>query len=255
MWECPDFLDVPRREAKPRRAGLTHVLDKGMPIPALEALLAQAGDLIDFVKVGWGIGYVDRTLKDRVALCHSAGIIVSLGGTLLEVAVHQGRLRELRRWAEQVGVDAVEVSNGLNLLSGDEKTGLVRALAEDFTVLAEAGAKDGNVPVVAEQWLSEMEADLAAGARWVVAEGRESGTVGLYHPDGSVRTDLVDLLATGLGPERIIFEAPRRAQQAWLIRRFGAEINLGNVAPEEVLAAETLRLGLRAATAVPGGGR
>jgi phosphosulfolactate synthase len=249
MWECPDFLDLPERPAKPRRLGLTHVLDKGMTTPALEALLVQAGDLIDVVKIGWGIGYVDPTLKERVALCHSAGIVVSLGGTLLEVAVAQGRLAELRRWAEHLGLDALEVSNGLQGLTGEEKTALVRELAGDFIVLAEVGAKAEEVPVVAAQWLAEMEGDLDAGARWVIAEGRESGTVGLYHANGSVREDLVDILASRLGLEQVIFEAPRKSQQAWFINHLGSDVNLGNVAPEELLPLETLRLGLRADTA------
>ena len=251
MWDRPSFLDLPARQGKPRRLGLTHVLDRGMPTPTLEALLVQAGDLIDIVKVGWGIGYVDPTVKERIALFHSAGIMVSLGGTLLEVAAAQGRLTPLRRWGEEIDVDALEVSNGLQLLSPEEKTNLVRELAGDFTVLAEAGAKDARVPVVPERWLAEMEADLAAGARWVIAEGRESGTAGLYRPDGSVRDDLVDLLAARLGGEHLIFEAPQKMQQAWLIRRLGAGVNLGNVAPEEVLSTETLRLGLRADTALP----
>ena len=250
MWECPDFLDLPERPAKPRRLGVTHVLDKGMTTPALEALLVQAGDLIDVVKIGWGIGYVDPTLKERVALCHSAGIVVSLGGTLLEVAVAQGRLAELRRWAEYLGLDAMEVSNGLQGLARTEKTALVRELAGDFVVLAEVGAKDGDAPVVAAQWLAEMEGDLIAGARWVIAEGRESGSVGLYHANGSVREDLVDILASRLGLEQVIFEAPRKAQQAWFINHLGSDVNLGNIAPDEVLPLETLRLGLRADTAL-----
>ena len=249
MWECPDFLDLPARPPKPRRLGLTHVLDKGMTTPVLEALLVQAGDLIDVVKIGWGIGYVDPTLKERVALCHSAGIVVSLGGTLLEVAVAQGRLAELRRWAEHLGLDAVEVSNGLRGLTREEKAALVRELADDFIVLAEVGAKAGDVPVVAAQWLAEMEGDLAAGARWVIAEGRESGTVGLYHANGSVREDLVGVLASSLGLEQVIFEAPQKSQQAWFIRHLGPNANLGNIAPEELLPLETLRLGLRADTA------
>ncbi len=252
MWELPDFLDLPERPAKPRRLGMTHVLDKGMTTPALEALLVQAGDRIDVVKIGWGIGYVDPTLKERVALYHSAGIVVSLGGTLLEVAVAQGRLAELRRWSEQLGLDAIEVSNGLQALDRDEKTALVRDLADDFIVLAEVGAKAGEVPVVAAQWLAEMEEDLAAGARWVIAEGRESGTVGLYHHNGSVRMDLVEVLASRLGLEQVIFEAPRQSQQGWFIRQLGPDVNLGNVAPEEVLPLETLRLGLRADTAMLG---
>ena len=252
MWERPDFLDLPQRPAKPRRLGLTHVLDKGMTTPALEALLVQAGDCIDVVKIGWGIGYVDPTLKERVALCQSAGIVVSLGGTLLEVAVAQGRLAELRRWAEQLGLDALEVSNGLQRLAREEKSALVRQLAGDFTVLAEVGAKAEGVPVVAAQWLAEMEDDLAAGARWVIAEGRESGTVGLYHANGAVREELVDVLASRLGLAQVIFEAPRKSQQAWFVNHLGLDVNLGNIAAEEVLPLETLRLGLRADTVAAG---
>jgi phosphosulfolactate synthase len=251
MWERPDFLDLPQRPAKPRRLGLTHVLDKGMTTPALEALLVQAGDSIDVVKIGWGIGYVDPTLKERVALCQSAGIVVSLGGTLLEVAVAQGRLAALLRWAEQLGLDALEVSNGLERLAREEKTALVRQLAGDFTVLAEVGAKAEGVPVVAAQWLAEMEDDLAAGARWVIAEGRESGTVGLYHANGAVREELVDVLASRLG-DQVIFEAPRKSQQAWFVNHLGLDVNLGNIAADEVLPLETLRLGLRADTAAAG---
>jgi phosphosulfolactate synthase len=134
-------------------------------------------------------------------------------------------------------------------LTREEKTALVRELAGDFIVLAEVGAKAEEVPVVAAQWLAEMEGDLDAGARWVIAEGRESGTVGLYHANGSVREDLVDILASRLGLEQVIFEAPRKSQQAWFINHLGSDVNLGNVAPEELLPLETLRLGLRADTA------
>ena len=249
MRDRPNFLDLPDRERKPRRRGLTHVLDKGITPPALDALLDQAGEWIDVLKVGWGIGYLDPTLDRRVALCHRAGVTVTLGGTLLEIAVAQGRLDALRRWAAGAGIDAVEVSNGLQAITPGEKAALVRDLARDFVVLAEAGAKDGHVPVVAGEWLAEMEADLDAGARWVIAEGRESGTVGLYDEDGTVREALVDAIARRVPVDRVIFEAPRKAQQAWFVRHLGHDVNLGNVPPEEVLPLETLRLGLRADTA------
>jgi phosphosulfolactate synthase len=250
VWDCPDFLELPERDRKPRRRGLSHVLDKGTTTAALEALLAQAGDFMDVLKIGWGIAYVDPTVKERVALCNAAGVTVSLGGTLLEVCEAQGRVDELRRWATGIGVGAIEVSDGLQAMTPARKTELVRSLASDFTVLAETGAKDGHAPVVTEQWLTEMEADLDAGASWVIAEGRESGTVGLYHDDGSVRTELVDAIAARLPVDRVIFEAPRKSQQTWLIRRLGAGVNLGNVPLDEVLPLETLRLGLRADTAV-----
>lgn len=246
----PDFLELPGRDRKPRRRGLTHVLDKGIPAPALEALLAQAGDLIDILKIGWGIAYVDPTIKEQVALCNAAGVKVCLGGTLLEVCVAQGRVDNLRRWATGIGIGAIEVSDGLQTMTPGSKAELVRSLAADFTVFAETGAKDGHVPVVTEQWLAEMEEDLDAGATWIIAEGRESGTVGLYHADGSVRSELVEAIAARLPVDRVIFEAPRKAQQLGFIRSFGAGVNLGNIPPHEVLALETLRLGLRADTAV-----
>lgn len=250
MWERPQFLDLPAREAKPRRRGLTHVLDKGGPLGLVEGLLTSSGEFIDVAKVGWGISYLDVTLKDRVSLYQSAGVMVSLGGTLLEVAAGQGRVTELRDWAVDSGIDAIEVSNGLCRLTREHKTRLVTELGADLVVLAEAGSKDPGVRVSAEAWLAEMRGDLDAGARWVIAEGRESGTVGLYEPDGLVRELLVERLAAALPLDRVIFEAPRKAQQVWFIRRFGSDVNLGNIPLEEVLPLETLRVGLRADTAV-----
>ena len=153
-----------------------------------------------------------------------------LGGTLLEICAAQGKVDQLRRWASGIGVDAVEVSNGLQAITTDRKTELIGALSADFTVYAETGAKDGAVPVVTEDWLTELEGDLAAGASWVIAEGRESGTVGLYRPDGGVRAELVDAIAARLPVDRVIFETPRKAQQTWFVRTFGPGANLGNVA-------------------------
>lgn len=249
MWDRPNFLDLPDRQAKPRRRGVTHVIDKGMPLTHAEGLLESSGDYIDLVKLGWGIAYLDASLKERVSLYQSAGITVCLGGTLFEVAAHQGRLDDLRRWVSDIGIDAIEVSNGLCALSRSRKQELVAALSRDHVVLAEAGAKDADAPVSSDDWATEMRDDLAAGARWVIAEGRESGTVGLYEPDGLVRELLVETLAAAVPADRIIFETPRRAQQAWFVRRFGPDANLGNIAPEDVLSAETIRVGLRADTA------
>ena len=250
MWDRPDFLELPDRDRKPRRRGLTHVLDKGISTAALEALLDQAGEFIDVLKIGWGIAYVDPTVKERVALCNAAGVTVSLGGTLLEVCEAQRQVNALRRWAAGIGIGAIEVSNGLEAITPARKAQLIRLLATDFIVFAETGAKDGHAPVVTERWLTELAADLDAGASWAIAEGRESGTVGLYHADGTVRAELVDAISAQLPVDRIIFEAPRKAQQTWLIRRLGAGVNLGNVPLDEVLPLETLRLGLRADTAL-----
>jgi phosphosulfolactate synthase len=246
--ECPSFLELPARAAKPRSRGITHVLDSGLTPEGTRAFLGQAGHLVDIVKVGWGIGYVDPALSIRVGICTDHGCPVSLGGTLFEVAAVQDRISELRDWALSVGMTHIEISNGLRALSASRKHALVRELAADFVVLAETGAKEGNYPPTPAEWAEEMARDLEAGATWVVAEGRESGTVGLYHADQGIREDLVSAILTWIPPDKVIFEAPGKSQQAWFVRQFGADVNIGNVAPAGVLSLETLRLGLRADT-------
>jgi phosphosulfolactate synthase len=250
--ECPSFLQLPARTAKPRSCGITHVLDSGLTPEGTRAFLGQAGHLVDIVKVGWGIGYIDPQLSNRVAICTELGCPVSLGGTLLEVAAIQDRVGELRDWALSVGMTHIEVSNGLRALTASRKHALVRELSADFVVLAETGAKEGNYPPTPAEWAEEMTRDLDAGASWVIAEGRESGTVGLYHADQGIREDLVSAILAWVPAEKVIFEAPGKSQQAWFVRQFGADVNIGNVAPASVLALETLRLGLRADTVSAG---
>ena len=249
MTDYPSFLSLPARASKPRSRGLTHVLDSGLTPAGTRAFLGQAGHLVDIVKVGWGIGYVDPTLEERVIVCADHDCPVSLGGTLLEVAAVQGRVNELRDWALKIGMTHMEVSNGLRALTASHKRSLIRQLAADFVILAETGAKAGSYPPTPAEWAQEMAADLDAGASRVIAEGRESGTVGLYHADQGVREDLVSAILDRIPQDRVIFEAPNKAQQAWFIGQLGADANIGNVAPASVLALETLRLGLRADTA------
>ncbi len=244
----PGFLSLPYRTPKPRSDGLTHVLDKGLSLFALESLIQTAGDAVDIVKLGWGTSYVSEGVKAKVGLCRSAGIHLSPGGTLLEICEHQGRITDYARWLQRLGVSHVEVSNGAFGMDTDRKRELIRMLAPDFTVLSECGSKNPEVEVVAADWVAEMAGDLEAGASLLIAEARESGTVGLYLPDGRVRADLVEALVHELPVEKIIFEAPRKDQQAWFIRRLGPVASLGNIASDEVVALETLRLGLRADT-------
>lgn len=243
-----DFLALPERTIKPRLRGVTHVIDRGLPISTLESLLDLAGAHIDFVKFGWGTAYVSRHIRAKVVACHEAKVRCCVGGTLLELAAAQGKLHEFVRWVDSLGFEAVEVSEGTVDLGPGVKEGLIEALARDFCVLAEVGSKDAAAPVSSEAWAEQMVRDLDAGATFVIAEGRESGTVGLYGPDGSVREDLVSTVLGKVPVDRIIFEAPSAAQQKWFVRNLGVDINLGNVAPDEVIALETLRRGLRADT-------
>jgi phosphosulfolactate synthase len=243
-----DFLSLPERTAKPRSSGVTHVIDRGLPIATLESLLDLAGAHIDFVKFGWGTAYVSRHIRAKVVACHEAKVRTCVGGTLLELATVQGKLREFVRWVDSLGFDAVEVSEGTVDLGSGIKEGLIEALARDFCVLAEVGSKDPAAPVRPAAWAAQMTRDLEAGAAFVIAEGRESGNVGLYGPDGTVREALVSGVLARVSAERIIFETPAAAQQKWFVRNLGVDVNLGNIAPDEVIALETLRRGLRADT-------
>ncbi len=250
MTGAPDFLITPPRATKPRQAGLTHVLDKASPISALEAHLVQCGEIIDFVKLGWGLGYLDPHIAERVETCRRHGVVLVTGGTFLEIAAQQNRVEEFRDWALAQGITAVEVSNGLNLLDRDTKQKLITRLSADFVVLAETGSKDYSTVADPAAWAREMAGDLAAGASWVIAEGRESGTAGLYRQDGSIRDSLVDIVVSQVDPSAIIFEAPRSSQQLWLIQHLGPDVGLGNIELAEVPSVESLRLGLRADTAL-----
>jgi len=242
------FLLTPGREGKPRHRGVTHALDPAMPVDLLAAYLDSAGAFIDIVKTGWGLGYIDPHLARRADLCRRHGVLLSTGGTLLEIAAHEGRLERFADWAEARGVTAIEVSNGLDLLSIAEKAKIIAGLTGRFVVLAETGSKDEHVTLSPAQWAAEMMSDLEAGATWAIAEGRESGTVGIYRPDGSVRSEIFDMITERVHAEHVIFEAPGKSQQAWLIRRLGPAANLGNIRVEDALGVETLRLGLRADT-------
>lgn len=244
----PSFLTLPTREAKPRTVGLTHVLDKGHTAAETEAILAHVGAHIDIWKFGWGTAYLDVDLPEKLALLAAAGVRSCLGGTLLEVAWAQGQDDACLDWAQRLGFASVEVSSGVAPMSLEDKRDLLWRAAARFTALSEVGSKDPNDTLTPQQWTDEIAADLDAGARWVITEGRESGTVGIYHGDGTLREDIVAAAVRGGGLDRLLFEAPRKDQQAWLIRAFGPAVNLANIAGDEVLALETLRLGLRADT-------
>jgi phosphosulfolactate synthase len=205
---------------------------------------------VDIWKFGWGTAYLDPSIAEKVGVLAAHDVLACVGGTLLEVAWTQGKVMECLAWAADLGIPAVEVSNGVVGMPVLEKRRLIASAADRFTVLAEVGTKDPRTPVSPEKWSREMLSDLDAGATWVIAEGRESGTVGLYGTDGSVREPLFEALVRTVGAASLIFEAPRKDQQAWFIRALGSNVSLGNIAPDDVLGLEALRLGLRADTAL-----
>ena len=245
----PRFLDLAARTAKPRWAGITHVLDKGTPATVLEARLDSVGSATDVWKFGFGTAYADPSLAAKLETLRGCGVKACPGGTLLEAAWLQGRVDGFLDWARDAGFDCVEVSRGASgLPAGTKREIIAEARRRGFEVFAEIGSKDPGDPVRPDDWVAEARRDIDSGASWLVAEGRESGTVGLYGADGSVRADLVEALEALGGEVPVIYEAPRRSQQAWLINRLGSNANLANIAPEEVLATEALRLGLRSDT-------
>jgi phosphosulfolactate synthase len=244
----PEFLDLPPRIDKPRRSGITHVLDSGVPLRQAADLLGMCGSYVDVWKIGWGVAYLDPDLEAKLELLAEHRVLASPGGTLLEIAWAQGRSAEFLHWAKAAGFPCVEVSAGTVPMGDDAKRALIARASEDFIVLAETGAKDPAIRLTPGQWAQGVTGDLAAGATWVIAEGRASGTVGIYTETGAIREDAIAALIDAVGTECLVFEAPRDDQQAWFIRHLGPDVNLANVQPERALGLETLRLGLRADT-------
>ncbi len=242
------FLSLPRRCEKPRESGITHVLDKGFGLRQVEDLLATASDYIDIVKFGWGTGYLTQNIEAKIAAFRSAGIATCFGGTLLELAILQNRFDECRRQLRRLGLTHVELSTGVIELTPDERHRYIRTLARDFVVLSEVGSKDAQRIIPPYRWVEQIEADLASGSWRVICEARESGTVGIYHTTGEVKAGLIEEIVARVDPSRLVFEAPQKAQQAWLVEKFGSNVNLGNIATTDVIALETIRVGLRADT-------
>ena len=244
----PDFLELPPRPAKPREAGITHVIDPGLSTVEAEGLMANAAEYVDLVRLGWGSAYVTRDLRRKLDCYRDAEVPVMMGGTLTELAWLRGRVDALRSWLGELGIAHVEVSSGTIDVPEDEKLRLVRELSEDFTVFAEVGEKDPRALLAPYRWVALIKDALEAGAVKVTCEGRATGDAGLYRPDGEPRTGLIDEIVHEVDSGRLIFEAPQKDQQVWFIERFGPEVNLGNVLPQDAISLETLRLGLRADT-------
>jgi phosphosulfolactate synthase len=242
------FLDLPPRSPKPRSSGLTHVIDKGLNLREIEGLFDTAGEYVDVVKLGWGTSYVTRNLEKKIALYRSFDTPVVCGGTLFEAVVARGKLDEYKRWLVGQRFSHVEISDGTIELPRERKLDLIAEFAGDFTVLSEVGSKDAEINYAPYLWVQWIKEELEAGAWKVITEGRESGTAGIFRPTGEMRTGLVDEIAHEIDVDEVLFEAPTKASQAWFVRQFGPDVNLGNIPPDEVIPLETLRLGLRADT-------
>src|SRR5438093_5374573 len=232
----------------PAHNGFTHVIDKGLGPRAWEDVLETSGAFIDIVKLGWGTAYVTQNLQRKLEVFRAAGKPVVIGGTFLEAVIVQDKVDQYKSWLQELGLQHVEVSDGVIELPRERKLELIAELARDFTVLSAVGSKDAEVVYAPYQWVEWIKEELAAGAWKVITEGREGGTAGIYRPTGEMRTGLVDEIVHEVPIADLVFEAPTKSAQAWFIKHFGPSVNLGNIPPDEVIALETLRLGLRGDT-------
>jgi phosphosulfolactate synthase len=245
-----DLLKLPPRTTKPRQNGITHILDSGLSVAGVDGMVEVAGEFIDLVKLGWGTGVVTGNLEAKLARYKEYGIPVMFGGTLTELAIAQDRLDALVARLHDLGLEYIEISDGTINVEHDRKLELISTLAKEFTVLSEVGSKDDTRIMAPYRWVEQIESELEAGAWKVIAEARESGRTGIFRHDGEVRMGLIDEILHAVPAEKVLFEAPLKDQQVWFVRRVGADVNLGNISPEEALSLETIRVGLRADTAV-----
>lgn len=243
-----DLIGLPERPEKPREKGLTHMLDKSLSARQVEDVLDSAANLIDLVKLGWGTAVITPNLERKLDIYRSADVPFCFGGTLFEAYFLRDQIDDYRRLLDDLDVHHVEISDGAVSMAHEDKLQFIELFSEDFVVLSEVGSKDPADVMPPYRWVEAMQAELKAGSWKVIAESREMGTAGLFRSNGEVRTGLVDEIVARLDARDIIFEAPKKAQQAWLIKHHGANVNLGNIHPEEVVPLETLRRGLRSDT-------
>ena len=223
-------------------------MDRGLSLRQVEDFIAVSNDHVDIVKLGWATSYVTPNLKDKIELYRSANIPVYLGGTLFEAFLVRDQLDDYRKVLEKYQLEYAEISDGSIEIEHDRKCEIIEMLSKEVIVLSEVGSKDAEKIIPPYQWIELMETELQAGAWKVIGEARETGNVGLFRSSGEVRSGLVQEILTKIPNEKIIWEAPQKAQQVWFVKLIGANVNLGNISPGDIIALETLRLGLRGDT-------
>ncbi len=239
---------LPERTSKPRRKGITLVLDKGFSVRQAEDFCESASTYTDIVKLGWGTSYVTQNLEEKLQVYAGAGIPVYFGGTLFEAYVLRDQLEGYLELLKRFNIAYAEVSNGTIWLSDKRKLEIIEMMSREVRVLSEIGSKNPDDIIPPYKWVSMINKELEAGSWKVICEARESGTVGVFRPNGEIRSGLIDEIADQISVEDLIFETPKKEQQVWFIKKFGSNVNLGNIQPAEVIPLETLRLGLRGDT-------
>lgn len=240
--------NIPQRTQKPRNNGITLALDKGFSLLETEQWLSVVSEYIDVVKLGWGTAFVTPKLAEKIALYQQAGVPVYFGGTLFEAFVIRNQFEDYIKILHKYKLQYVEVSDGSITIPHEEKLKYIERLSKEFTVLSEVGSKDVNKVIAPYRWIEMMQAELDAGSWKVITEAREGGNAGIFRNTGEVREGLIEEILNSISSEKIIFEAPKKEQQVWFIKLLGSNVNLGNIAPNDVIPLETIRLGLRGDT-------
>ena len=239
---------LPERTTKPRTNGVTMVMDKGISLRQAEDFVSVSANYVDFLKLGFGTSLITKNVKEKIKLYKNAGMKVYVGGTLFEAFVARNKFDDYLKYISDLGLDCAEVSDGSIELDHEKKCGFISRLSKECTVLSEVGSKEEGVIIHPARWIKLMQNELQAGATKVIAEARESGTVGIFHKNGSAHTMLINRIVNKVKSENIIWETPQKGQQIYFIKLFGCDVNLGNIAVDDVIPLETLRLGLRADT-------
>lgn len=239
---------LPERPSRPRSSGLTMMMDKGLSIRQVEDFLSANADYTDIIKLGFGTSYLTKHLEQKISLYKEAGMKIYLGGTLFEAFIVRGMFDDYMKLIDKLKLNSAEVSDGSIHMPHDQKCEYIHKLAKNFTVFSEVGSKEAGLIIHPAMWVSMMNKELQAGSWKVIAEARESGNVGIYRANGNAHTLLINKILAKVKKDDILWEAPQKSQQVWFLKLLGANANLGNIAYDDVIPLETLRLGLRGDT-------
>ena len=242
------LTQIPRRTSKNRETGLTMMMDKGLSLKQAEDFLSSSHEHTDIIKLGFGTSIVTPNVADKIKLYKKNGMLVYAGGTLFEAFAIRDQLDDYKRYMNDIGIEMVEISDGSMSINHDEKCKKISDFSKEFKVISEIGSKDPTIEMNNEDWCKYMHNELSAGSWKVIAEARESGNMGVYNSDGEIKSEIIDEIIRTIPSGKILWEAPHKHQQVWFINKFGTNVNLGNISPDEVISLECLRIGLRSDT-------
>jgi len=240
--------NIPDRAEKPRDNGLTMVMDKGLSLNEAENMVALKSELTDIVKLGFGTSLLTRHIDKKIKLYHKAGIMVYVGGTLFEAFTVRNQFDDFCKLMDKLKLEMVEVSDGSISIEHDTKCEYIQKLSKNFKVISEIGSKCESNSLEDSDWVEYMKKELQAGSWKVIAEAREGGNVGMFDPNGNIKENLIKKITNKISTSKILWEAPQKKQQVWFINNFGANVNLGNISPNDIISLECLRIGLRGDT-------